>query len=171
MELFSWSLKRHGFSIIKSRPWAKTSNFGALTVYFEIILKKLCNSYGNILLTKNALNCLKITRRFSIFQNYFKNSLKTASVWPYRNIWLTLYIVHELYKGWERIWKKLLYWKIHQTFSPKWIFHNSLHHFGRVLQFETTNKSKNKPSDNFSSSSKIKLFWHFKTHSKWWTLD
>ena len=62
--------------MINSQPWAITSNFEAFAVYFEIILKKLCNSYGNILLTKNALNYLKNTRRLSIFQNYFKTASK-----------------------------------------------------------------------------------------------
>ena len=47
--------------MISSQPWANISNFEALAVYIEIISKRLCNRYGNVLLIKNALNYLKIT--------------------------------------------------------------------------------------------------------------
>ena len=53
----------NALSMTNSQPWAKTSNFENLSVYF--ILKRLCNSDGNFLLTKNTLKCLMITRRFS----------------------------------------------------------------------------------------------------------
>ena len=67
----------HGFSMTNTQPWAKTNNFEASAVHFEIILKKLCNSCGNFCLSKCILKCLKIIRRFSNFQNYVNNSLKT----------------------------------------------------------------------------------------------
>ena len=82
----------HAFSMTNSQPWAKRSNFEALAVNFGVVLKRLCNDYGKILLSKNTLKYMKITRRFLDFQNYLNNSLKTASVWPYRNIWRTLCI-------------------------------------------------------------------------------
>ena len=52
----------------------------------------LCHDYRNGVWTKNTLEYLKTIWRLSNFQNYVNNSLKTASVWPYRNIWRTLYI-------------------------------------------------------------------------------
>ena len=33
-----------------NQPWAKSDNFEASTVHFEVILKRLSNSYGNVLL-------------------------------------------------------------------------------------------------------------------------
>ena len=34
-----------------SQPWAKSCNFEASVVNFEVILKRLCNDYENVLLT------------------------------------------------------------------------------------------------------------------------
>ena len=82
----------HTFSMTNSQPWAKSCNFEGSVVNFEVILKRLCNDYANVVLTKNTLKHLEIARRFSNFQNYLNNSLKTASIWPHRNIWRTLYI-------------------------------------------------------------------------------
>ena len=139
MEPFSWSLKTHGFSMINSQPWAKTSNFEALAVYFEIILKRLCNSYGNILLTKNALNCLKITRRFSIFKNYFKNSLKTASVWWHRNIWLTLYVLTTIESFQMSYFNKFYLKGIRYTRSQTHSFPNLFNKIGLFLTLTFAN--------------------------------
>ena len=79
-------------SMNNNQPWANSGNFKATTVCFEVILKRLYDSYGNVVLTKNTIKCHKIMKRFSKFHNNLKNSLITASIWPYRNIILTLYI-------------------------------------------------------------------------------
>ena len=81
-------------SMNNNQPWANRGNFEASTFCFEVILKRLNNSYGNVHLTKNTLKCHRIMKRFSKFHNNLKNSLITASVWPYRNIILTLYITN-----------------------------------------------------------------------------
>ena len=77
--------------LLCNQPWAKSGNFEASTVHFEVILKRLSNSYGNVILTKNTQKGLEIAREYSNFQNNLFNSVITASVWPYRNIILTLY--------------------------------------------------------------------------------
>ena len=62
--------------MINSQPWAKSSNFEALAIYFDIILKRLCNSYGYILLTKNTLNALKLLEDFQFFKSISKTTSK-----------------------------------------------------------------------------------------------
>ena len=51
-ELLSWSLKMHAFSMNYSQSWANSSDFEASALCFEVILKRLFNSYGNVLLKK-----------------------------------------------------------------------------------------------------------------------
>ena len=80
-------------SMNNNQPWANRDYFKASTVCFQVILKRLYDSYGNVVLTKNTLKCHKIMKRFSNFHNNLKNSLIIASIWPYRNIILTLYVI------------------------------------------------------------------------------
>ena len=92
LKLLSWSLKMHAFSMNNSQSWANSSYFEASAVCLEVILIRLCDSYETVILTKSTLKYLKIARILLNFQNNHNNSLRKASVWPYRNIILTLYL-------------------------------------------------------------------------------
>ena len=67
-ECQNWYFKMHAFSIVKRLPRANRGNFEASAVCFEVIVKRLCSSYRNVVLTKSTLNASIFWEIFQIFK-------------------------------------------------------------------------------------------------------